>query len=69
MAMTRKDFIILADELKKAKPNPRDVHTEDLLSICMMQWKISVQHVMNACETINPRFDRGVFRKACGYDD
>lgn len=79
MAMTKKDFIILADQLKEAKPNPRDILTEDLLgtriltpgvyAICMATWKITVQHVVMACDTINPRFDSEIFKKACGYYD
>ena len=52
MTMTKRDFIVLAEELNRCQL--RD-HT----------FSVMVHHVANACEKCNPRFDRTKFIRAC----
>ena len=61
--MTKKHFIMLADELKAVEPTMSgdEVH---------MAWSNAVHAVANACEQANPLFKRQLFidyvRGACG---
>lgn len=61
--MTKKHFIMLADELKRCEPinSGDDVHRA---------WSNAVHAVANACEQANPLFKRQMFidyvRGACG---
>lgn len=67
--MTKKDFEIIAAKLKEAKPNPRDFLSEHDLTLCMATWRMSVGAIITGCIQINDRFDREVFKKACGCYD
>jgi len=68
MSMTRKDFEVLADDLKACKPKSKWYDSEHEFNICLAQWRICVSSVAVSCAKINPRFDPLKFKEACGYD-
>ena len=65
MAMGVKDFEALATVLAKSRP-PETAERPQSFSIEMLkardnQWAIDVHAVMDACQQVNPRFDRDRF--------
>jgi hypothetical protein len=58
--MTRKDFQLLADALKNARP------AEKHGILAKLAWEVSVHSVSHALLKINPRFDKVKFKEACG---
>ncbi len=71
--MTRKDFQAIADALRVARPaepTAENVAGEcDVLAAEREAWVRAVREVGTACYGANPRFDRGRFEAACGYEE
>ncbi len=77
---SRKHFVLLAEELKLAKPSfvlpensggaASELAAAELKSSPeYKQWKRCVQAVASACCYMNPRFDESTFYAACGSED
>ncbi len=58
--MTRKDYVLIAEALKKARPTPSDYNSAHV------QFRADVTLIADALANDNPRFDRERFLKACG---
>lgn len=59
LAMTKKHFVALAAALKSVKP--RITTTTD-----HQQWVLTVNAILNFCQSQNAQFDRERFLAACG---
>lgn len=60
--ISRKHFQMIADELKRSKPEPHwDANKTT-------QWELDVKAVSGALRLMNPRFDFNRFYKACGLN-
>ena len=66
--MTRKDYILLAEALKKAKPD-RQHMTHGALETATNEWELCVGVVGFALATDNPRFDAELFFQNCGMEE
>jgi hypothetical protein len=55
--MTRQDYILLAKTLKDTKAE----HCSDAMS----QWEADAQHIADALQSDNPRFNKEKFLAAC----
>ena len=68
--MTRKDYELLAAALKESAPDWNDEHWAGYVSGWAehraMQWHSTVSSVTDALAGDNPRFDRRLFKLACG---
>jgi hypothetical protein len=60
--MTRKDYVVIAKALLDTKPIGS--HGRDEVS----QWEYTVTVMMDRLAGTNPRFDKTIFAKACGYE-
>lgn len=58
--MTRKDYIIIANAMKRQKPSLK------LQPEQYYQWLNIVADLCYHCEKDNPRFDKDKFQEACG---
>lgn len=66
MTMTRKDYVLLAEALKYAKP---DYVPDSLTNLARReQWERDCTKIAAALRGENPRFDNERFAKACGID-
>lgn len=59
MAMTKKDYILLAAALKSSKPEGRTAYHEE-------QWKADLTALSHALQSDNERFNLERFLSACG---
>lgn len=65
--MTRKDFVLIADTLKAAKPQLDWRDTPDMEKQAEMAlWTELAQSLATALARTNPAFDRTRFLTACG---
>jgi len=60
--MTKKDYVKLARALKKAKDTQRLFPHTDV-------WACCVRYITEELRYDNPRFDKGKFLTACGYEE
>ena len=60
--MTRKDYILIAAALRRAKPSYIDGLDSPSLEV---GWARSVESIADALTLDNPRLDRGRFYAAC----
>lgn len=63
MSMSKRDFEMIADALRRTKPPSS--HDEQVL----VQWGDDVLAIASVLRISNPRFDRARFLKACGYGE
>jgi len=64
--MTRKDYILIADALKAAKPIPAHQLPDYSERAAIESHRNAVHSICAALSDDNPRFDRERFLKACG---
>lgn len=67
MAMSRKDYELIAETLRISKP--RRSQTDDIGQALRVSWNNTVENFAAELRGTNPRFDAARFRKACGYND
>jgi hypothetical protein len=58
--MTRKDYILIAEALKAARPLPHWDRNKEA------QWVVTFSRLADRLIEDNPRFDFNTFKKACG---
>ncbi len=63
--MTRKDYVLIAEALKNARPDP---HGTTISRHRYDGWHVSACALADALANDNPRFDRERFLKACGAE-
>lgn len=68
MSLTKKDFEIIAEELKFNNPQYLELRGEKK-SKEDFQWEKDVRVVADALKRINPRFDYSKFFRAVGIPD
>lgn len=71
--MTRKDFQLIADAIRQAKPTAKihDGSTQtdrDFSYAANVQWSYTVNRISEALQSTNDRFDTELFLKACGVE-
>lgn len=61
--MTKKDFIKLADVLRRTKPDLPDPpkHWTIGETFCFAQWKLDLTQIGDFCKASNPRFNRQIW--------
>ena len=64
--MTRKDYIAIADAVRRAEPVAM---IESERPILRQAWARTADRIADALANDNPRFDRGCFLKACGVEE
>lgn len=70
--MTRKHFNAIAASLARTRPDPTVVaSTPEAVARYMgryFQWLEDCEHIADACQMENVRFDRARFLEACGVE-
>lgn len=64
--MTRKDYIVIADGLNRAKPIAAD--TKAKLKAIKGQWRTTCEYMCDVLAADNMNFNRDIFLKACGVE-
>ena len=61
--LEQRHFKLIAQTLKDSKPAPHwDANK-------MAQWESMVREFMVVCKSVNPKFKRDLFTRACDYAD
>lgn len=64
--MTKKDYQLIADALKRAMLNITGYDPGEYCLTAYEQWRRDVDAIANACASTNSTFKRSKFYEACG---
>jgi hypothetical protein len=64
--MTKKDFELLANALRVSKPTIDEAVYPLIAKVEYEQWLTSIEYIVDALRTTNPRFNKVKFMNACG---
>lgn len=63
--MSKKDYILIAQALKKAQPTAKEIEVETMMG----GWINCIREISIAFGQDNNRFDSDIFLEACGLEE